>query len=63
MWDFFEKELQQRLHELDGDATLTERVRGVLLEMLPAGESTIEFAAQRPPSVSAPATTPEWRRN
>lgn len=47
MWDFFEKELQQRLHELDGDATLTERVRGVLLEMLPAGESTIEFAAQR----------------
>lgn len=47
MWQFFEKDLQQRLSALDESASTRERVRGVLLEMLPAGESSIEAVASR----------------
>ncbi len=38
MWSFFERALRQRLADLDRHATTVERVRGALLEVLPAGE-------------------------
>ncbi len=47
MWSFFEPELQRRLAELDTNASTTERVKSVLLEMLPANTATIENAAKR----------------
>lgn len=47
MWEYFEPELKQRLSQLDSVATLTQRVKSVLLEMLPSGESSIEVLAER----------------
>jgi AraC-like DNA-binding protein len=47
MWQVFETHLQKRLSVLDDEASMTERVRGVLLETLPAGMSSIEIVAQR----------------
>lgn len=47
MWQVFEPHLQKRLSVLDDEASMTERVRGVLLETLPAGMSSIEVVAQR----------------
>lgn len=47
MWRAFEPGLRQRLSALDAQASTTDRVRGVLLEMLPAGTSSIEAVAQR----------------
>jgi AraC-like DNA-binding protein len=47
MWAFFEEGLSKRLADLDGDATMRERVSSVLREMLPAGQSVIEEAANR----------------
>lgn len=47
MWGFFESGLKQRLSDLEADACNVQRVRGVLLEMLPCGESSIETAARR----------------
>jgi AraC-like DNA-binding protein len=41
MWEFFEPELDKRLSELDAAASISERVRGVLLELLPSGRSSI----------------------
>lgn len=38
MWQFFEPSLRQRLTDLDHSAGMTERVRSVLIETLPAGE-------------------------
>ena len=38
LWSFFEPALRQRLANLDRQATTVERVRGALLEALPAGE-------------------------
>ena len=42
MWKFFESDLQQRLAELDIDASFASRVRSALLELLPSGQSSIE---------------------
>jgi AraC-like DNA-binding protein len=47
MWSFFEAGLSEKLSELDSEASMKERVRSVLLEMLPAGQSSIEEAASR----------------
>lgn len=47
MWQVFEPELRRRLSELDVTASTAERVRAVLLELLPANEATIEKTAER----------------
>ena len=47
MWEAFEPALKSRLSELDAQAGMRERVRAVLLEMLPAGRCSIEAVAQR----------------
>jgi AraC-like DNA-binding protein len=47
MWEFFEPSLRARLSKLDVNATLRERVRGVLLEMLPSGQTSIDEVARR----------------
>lgn len=47
MWDAFQPNLQKRLASLDDQANMTDRVRGVLLEVLPAGISSIDAVAQR----------------
>lgn len=47
MWAAFEPGLQKRLASLDDQANMTDRVKGVLLEMLPAGVSSIDAVAQR----------------
>lgn len=47
MWSFFEPELQRKLSELDANASTAERVRAVLLELLPTNTATIEAAAKR----------------
>ncbi len=45
MWTYFESNLNQKLIDLDTTATTSERVRAVLMESLPAGESSIEMMA------------------
>ena len=45
MWDFFELGLNQRLQDLKADASTADKVRAVLLEALPSGESSAEFVA------------------
>lgn len=47
MWLFFESGLKKRLSDLDTDASMSQRVRSALLEMLPVGQSTIEQVASR----------------
>lgn len=47
MWDFFEAGLTAKLSDLAVEASMTERVRSTLQEMLPAGESSIEEVANR----------------
>jgi AraC-like DNA-binding protein len=47
MWRVFEPDLRRRLSELDATATTAERVRAVLLELLPSNAATIEKAAER----------------
>lgn len=47
MWQVFEPELQRRLSQLDESASTAERVRAVLLELLPGNEATIEKTALR----------------
>lgn len=47
MWDFFEAGLSKKLSDLDTEASMQERVRSALLEMLPAGQISIEEAADR----------------
>jgi len=47
MWRAFEPDLRRRLNELDAAATTSERVRAVLLELLPASSATIERTAER----------------
>jgi AraC-like DNA-binding protein len=47
MWGFFEAGLKQRLSDLETEATVTQRVKCALLEMLPSGYSAIEEAARR----------------
>jgi AraC-like DNA-binding protein len=45
MWSFFEDKLNVRLSQLVNEASMTERVRAVLVESLPAGESSVEYVA------------------
>ncbi|KPW46453.1 AraC family transcriptional regulator [Pseudomonas syringae pv. antirrhini] len=47
MWRVFEPDLRRRLSELDATSTTAERVRAVLLELLPSNAATIEKAAER----------------
>lgn len=47
MWRVFEPDLRRRLSELDMTASTAERVRAVLLELLPSNAATIERAAER----------------
>lgn len=47
MWKAFEPDLRRRLAELDRTATIAERVRAVLLELLPGGQADIETVAKR----------------
>ncbi|WP_026460585.1 helix-turn-helix transcriptional regulator [Schaalia suimastitidis] len=45
MWEFFEPELRKRLDHLEIDDTMAARVRAALIELLPAGKSTVEDVA------------------
>ncbi|WP_420589487.1 AraC family transcriptional regulator ligand-binding domain-containing protein [Bacterioplanoides sp.] len=47
MWDFFEAGLNQKLADLNHNANTTERVKAVLMEALPAGQSSAEYVAER----------------
>jgi len=47
MWRVFEPELRRRLSELDASATVAQRVRSALLELLPSGQASIEDVAKR----------------
>lgn len=47
MWDFFEADLSEKLSNLAIEASMRARVRSVLHEMLPAGQSSIEETANR----------------
>ena len=47
MWEFFEGSLKQRLKDLNSDASAVDRVSAVLVELLPAGEVTIDQVASR----------------
>ena len=42
MWEYFEPELRRRISELDVDDTYSARVRSSLIELLPAGEGSID---------------------
>ncbi|MFZ6641989.1 AraC family transcriptional regulator ligand-binding domain-containing protein [Undibacterium sp. TC4M20W] len=46
MWGYFEPGLRKRLSTLDATAKISERVRAVLLEGLPAGEYSVETVAR-----------------
>jgi AraC-like DNA-binding protein len=47
MWKTFEPELRRRLSDLDESATIYDRVRAALLELLPSGTSSMETVARR----------------
>ena len=47
MWQAFEPALKSRLSQLDDQARMQDRVKTVLLDMLPAGISAIDAVAQR----------------
>lgn len=47
MWEVFEPDLRRRLADMEGGATLTERVRAVLLEALPAGTFAVDLVARK----------------
>ncbi len=47
MWTFFKTGLNQRLKDLDQGSNIKDRVRSVLIEALPSGESSIELIAKR----------------
>lgn len=47
MWEFFEPELRKRLADLEVGASMRERVRSALLELLPAGQASIETVARK----------------
>lgn len=49
MWSFFEPELCKRLSELDETATMTDRVRGALLALLPGGEASVKAVSKKLP--------------
>lgn len=45
MWNFFEPELKKRLSEMHIDDSFSAKVRSLLVELLPAGKSTIDDVA------------------
>lgn len=45
MWSFFEPELKKRLSEMDIDDSFSAKVRSVLVELLPAGKTSIDDVA------------------
>lgn len=47
MWTFFEDKLNRKLSDLSASASIIERVRAILLESLPSGESSIESTAAK----------------
>lgn len=47
MWSYFEPELRRRLSQLEVDDSVSARVRAALVELLPAGENTIEDVARK----------------
>lgn len=47
MWSFFEPALRQRLAELDRGASTADRLRGVLLEALPAGDLSMQAVCRK----------------
>ena len=47
MWEFFEPELRKKLSELDETATMSDRVRGALLELLPSGSASLRAVAKK----------------
>ncbi|MCA9645738.1 MAG: AraC family transcriptional regulator [Polyangiaceae bacterium] len=47
MWQSFEPELRRRLAELDRSSGVSERVRDILLEALPSGQSGMDRVARR----------------
>lgn len=47
MWRVFEPELRRRLSELDATASMGERVRALLLELLPSNSATVDVVAER----------------
>ena len=47
MWQFFEPELRKRLSEIEQSATIAQRTRGALLELLPGGRASVEAVAQK----------------
>ena len=47
MWQFFEPELQRQLNALEQNATVAERVQNTLMELLPAGESSMQSIARK----------------
>ena len=47
MWEFFEPDLQRRLSEMDESATVTERARAALLELLPGGTASMDTVSRR----------------
>lgn len=46
MWQVFEPALRQRLTDIEAGTTTQERVRAALVELLPAGEDSIESVAR-----------------
>lgn len=47
MWESFEPDLAKRLADLEQDASTTQKVKSILIEMLPSGETSMEHAAKR----------------
>ncbi|MEU7875444.1 AraC family transcriptional regulator ligand-binding domain-containing protein [Dactylosporangium sp. NPDC049140] len=47
MWRFFAPELRRRLSDLEGAASITDRVRAALHETLPAGDPSMTAVARR----------------
>jgi AraC-like DNA-binding protein len=47
MWQSFEPELKRRLSELDESATVSDRVRSALLELLPSGAASMEAVSKK----------------
>ena len=45
MWDFFEPGLKEQLSELEAETPVSQRVKSILLTLLPSGHSSIETAA------------------
>ena len=47
MWEFFEPQLRQQLSDMENDATMADRVRAALMELLPSGRATMDSVAYK----------------